>query len=284
MMNNSTLIPIGEMARLNHTSIVTLRLYDRLGLLRPAYVNEESNYRYYDIKQNARFDMIQYMKELGMQLKEIKSILDEENLSKIESILKQKQEITKQKIEELVIQEEAINRTIEGIARYQKSPQSGTITLEYIPKRQIYEMVTDINFYDYGIDTYEYILKKLKNDLITNSLPEIYYCNAGTILKKDNFLNQNFISDRMFVFVDQHFPRPEKTTVIENGMFACIYSDSFDEEKKYAKKLFAYCQKNQYQIIGDYICEVLMEFDVFSHEERHMFLRLQVPVSFSKKS
>ena len=32
------------------------------------------HYRYYDIKQNACLDMIQYMKELGMELKEIKEI------------------------------------------------------------------------------------------------------------------------------------------------------------------------------------------------------------------
>lgn len=36
---------------------------------------EQTHYRYYDIKQNACLDMIQYMKELGMELKEIKEIL-----------------------------------------------------------------------------------------------------------------------------------------------------------------------------------------------------------------
>ena len=35
---------------------------------------EQTHYRYYDIKQNASLDMIQYMKELGMELKEIKEI------------------------------------------------------------------------------------------------------------------------------------------------------------------------------------------------------------------
>ena len=59
-------LSIGEMARMNGTTVPTLRLYDRLGLLKPRHVDEESGYRYYDIKQNARFDMIQYMKELGM--------------------------------------------------------------------------------------------------------------------------------------------------------------------------------------------------------------------------
>ena len=37
-------------------------------------MDEQTHYRYYGIKQNACLDMIQYMKELGMELKEIKEI------------------------------------------------------------------------------------------------------------------------------------------------------------------------------------------------------------------
>ena len=37
-------------------------------------MDEQTHCRYYDIKQNARLDMIQYMKELGMELKKIKEI------------------------------------------------------------------------------------------------------------------------------------------------------------------------------------------------------------------
>ena len=60
MRNN--LLPIGKMAELNHVSISTLRLYDKLNLLKPQFVDEETGYRYYDIHQNARMDMIAYMK------------------------------------------------------------------------------------------------------------------------------------------------------------------------------------------------------------------------------
>ena len=59
-------ISIGEMAKMNRTTVPTLRLYDSMKLLTPCYVDEKTHYRYYDIKQNARLDMIQYMKELGM--------------------------------------------------------------------------------------------------------------------------------------------------------------------------------------------------------------------------
>ena len=53
-----TYLSIGEMARINNTTVPTLRLYDSLGLLKPYYTDRDTHYRYYDIKQNARFDMI----------------------------------------------------------------------------------------------------------------------------------------------------------------------------------------------------------------------------------
>lgn len=34
------------MARLNHTTLATLRHYDKVGILSPVYVNPETGYRY----------------------------------------------------------------------------------------------------------------------------------------------------------------------------------------------------------------------------------------------
>ena len=279
-MNNDYL-SIGEMAKMNHITITTLRLYDELDLLKPVYVNPETNYRYYDIKQNARLDLIQYMKELQMNLKEIKELLDKEDINLIEAILiKKKQQLSIQ-INDLQRTKDAISRTIYSLERYRKSPPSGTITLEYIDRRRIYVMHTNINFYEHDLNVYEYLLTQLKNDLIAHHYPQIYYCNAGTFLNKERFLKQEFISDRIFVFVDDHFPEKE-IQVIENGMYACIYLDDFHQEINYAKRLLDYCKMNHLTICGDYICEVLSERSIFDHHERSMFLRLQVPVSFEK--
>lgn len=280
-MNNDYL-SIGEMAKMNHITVTTLRLYDELDLLKPVYVNPETNYRYYDIKQNARLDLIQYMKELQMNLKEIKELLDREDINLIEAILiKKKQQLISQ-INGLQRTKDAISRTIYSLERYRKSPPSGTITLEYIDRRRIYAMHTDINFYEHDLNVYEHLLTQLKNDLIMHHYPQIYYCNAGTFLNKDRFLKQEFVSDRIFVFVDDHFPEKE-IQIIENGMYACIYLDDFHQEIDYAKRLLNYCKMNHLKICGDYICEVLSELSIFDHHERSMFLRLQVPVSFEKQ-
>ena len=279
---NGNNLSIGAMAKINHTTVPTLRLYDKLGILKPKHTDPQSRYRYYDIKQNARFDMIQYMKELGMGLKEIKEILDREDIGMIESVLIKKREQNMECIERLRLQRNAIDRTIEGIERYRKSPCSGTLAFEYIAKRRVYSMHTDVNFYDYDIDTYEVILKQFKEHLMHRGLPQIYYCNAGTFLSMENFLDLHFVSDRIFVFVDEQFPLREATEVLENGMYACIYLDDFDREREYAEKLLEYCIKNGYRVSGDYICEVLMEYDIFDRGRRSMFLRLQVPVLFEK--
>ena len=81
------LLPIGKMAEINQVTVPTLRLYDRLGLLKPRWVDEQTGYRYYDVNQNARLDMIAYMKELGMSLREIGEVLRAEDLTLIEIIL-----------------------------------------------------------------------------------------------------------------------------------------------------------------------------------------------------
>lgn len=271
---------IGEMAQFNQVSIPTLRLYDKVGILKPCYTDPETNYRYYSINQKARLDMIQYMKELGMSLGEIKQILEQGDLQMIESTLISKKKQVKEQISQLKLRLGAITRTIESVERFRKAPDCGMITVEYIPHRMIYSMHTDINFYEYDISVYEHILRQLKDDIIAHNLPQIYYCNAGTILPKENFLEQKLVSNEIFVFVDDNFPASESVRRIDSSMYACIYLDSFDDEPEYAGRLLKYCQDHSYQICGDYICEVLTEFNVFDSEKRSMFLRLQVPLRF----
>ena len=274
------LIKIGEFSKINHVSIPTLRLYDELGILKPIYVDKDSNYRYYSIKQNARLDMIQYMRELNMNLSEIKNILNSNDVTLIESTLIKKKKQIKDQINELNLSLTAISRTIDSIERFRKSPKKGMITIEYIPHRKIYAIDTNINFYERDISAYEATLSDLKDDMLKNNLPQVYYYNAGSSIKKEDFINNRYISDKIFVFVDNEFPYSENIKTIESGMYACIYLDDFDDEVEYGKKLLDYCNSNGYVVSGDYICEVITEFNVFSEKKRSMYLRLQVLLTF----
>lgn len=274
------LMKIGEMAQFNRVSISTLRLYDKVGILKPCYTAPETNYRYYSIHQKARLDMIQYMKELGMSLGEIREILEKGDIQLIESTLISKKHQVKEEIAQRQFRLGAIARAIESVERFRKAPDCGMITVEYIPHRKIYVMHTEINFYEYDISVYEEILEDLKENIISQGLPQVYYCNAGTILPLQNFLERCLVSHEIFLFVDDAFPEHESVRRVDSGMYACIYLDSFEEEPEYAGRLLDYCQEHQYKICGDYLCEVLTEFNVFDSEKRSMFLRLQVPLKF----
>ena len=62
------LLSIGEFAKLRGVSVKSLRYYERVGALKPAYVNEESGYRYYSINQISDLDMVTTFIELGVPL------------------------------------------------------------------------------------------------------------------------------------------------------------------------------------------------------------------------
>ena len=276
-----TLLPIGKMAQINHISIPTLRLYDKMGLLKPTVINEETGYRYYDIRQNARLDMIAYMKELGMSLAEIKDILEKEDITLIEEILVQKNEQLHRQMAELKNRHDAVERVITGIERYRKSPGTGTISLEYIDQRYTWGIPCSENFYEKDISSFEMVLSELRDALISREFPQIHTYNIGTTITREDFINGRFTAGDVFIFSDRHLYDVQKDSrIVESGMYACIYSDDYDREPEYAEQLLEFCRERDYTISGDYICEVMTEFNFFDIGKRSMFMRLQVPVSF----
>ena len=272
-------LTIGQMAKLNHISEQTLRLYDRLGLFSPNQ-RGSNGYRYYDIKQSALLDIIQYMKSLGIPLKEIKAQLEKRDLAAIEAALKEKYRKTQEEIAQLKCQRRTLERTIESLSRYRSAPPDGTLQMEYIGQRQMYAVDTGRNVYEHDAAHYENMLRDLQDHLVKNKLPQIYFCNAGTILKREDFLNLNLCATQVFVFVDREFVPNELTVTVPAGNYACIYCDDFYKEKEYIFRLLEYIKKIGYEVCGDYLCESIADIPVARADERGFYLRLQVPVKF----
>ena len=90
------MIKIGELARLTDVSIQTIRFYESMGLLSPVMVDRWTNYRYYDERSVERLSEINYLKELGFSLKEIKNFNQSQIDEKIEKIKADIKKLTKQ--------------------------------------------------------------------------------------------------------------------------------------------------------------------------------------------
>ena len=75
MDDNQMYMRIGEFADFFDISQKALRIYEKMEILRPAYIDEETGYRYYSADQVKQLNAVIELKALGFTLKEIKSIL-----------------------------------------------------------------------------------------------------------------------------------------------------------------------------------------------------------------
>lgn len=66
---------IGEFSQLGQVTVRTLRHYDELGLLKPSYVDTATDYRYYQADQLPRLNRILALKDLGLSLDQVASLL-----------------------------------------------------------------------------------------------------------------------------------------------------------------------------------------------------------------
>lgn len=78
-------LSIGKVAKLKNVSIKSLRYYDDIGILKPAYVNGQTNYRYYTREQLYLLDAVDLCLQLGIPLKSLHNYVQDgtPNLKKL---------------------------------------------------------------------------------------------------------------------------------------------------------------------------------------------------------
>ncbi len=272
-------LSIGQMAHLNHISEQTLRLYDKMGLLSPCYVNKDTGYRYYSIGQSATLDMIQYYKEIGLSLNEIQTRLNEVNLSTMPSVLQDRYKYIENQMKKLRMDQAAILKSIDSFNRYLTLPQIGSTFLEYIPERFIYVYHTGANFFSYNYYDYEYNLRMFKDHLSAQNFPITLFSNVGTMMRHERFEKSlDFYSDEIFIFLDKEMEYNLTAENIPAGTYISLCCNVFEDEKKYAEQLFHEIHEHGYTPLGDYFCEVVTEYPNPENGEREIFYKMQVRI------
>lgn len=79
MTDKKRLFSIGKLSKLTGVHIQSLRYYETLGILKPAYVDPESQYRYYTFSHMRIVEAIQYCAELDIPLKQFGAFLLEKD-------------------------------------------------------------------------------------------------------------------------------------------------------------------------------------------------------------
>lgn len=135
-MRTSGLFKIGEMSKIFHISVSSLRHYEKLGLLAPEYTDEQTGYRYYSTRQFETLDTIRYLRKLGLPLSEISSFVNNRSLADIKRLLELQLTQVRRQLSELGAVEKQIENRLSQIDRG-RSQSLGAVTEQTLPARRL---------------------------------------------------------------------------------------------------------------------------------------------------
>ncbi|MCR5419009.1 MAG: helix-turn-helix domain-containing protein [Lachnospiraceae bacterium] len=143
-------LSIGKVSKLKNVSIKSLRYYDQIGVLRPAYINEKTNYRYYTEDQLYLLDAISLCIELGIPLSRFSDYLDESGTLNIQKLLFDGKDMAEKKIRQM---RSCIDQLQQTLQRLEAEPVKKTLPTAALPQRYVmvaeFDEVTTANRYNH---------------------------------------------------------------------------------------------------------------------------------------
>ncbi len=143
------LFQIGEMARLFHLSVSSIRHYETLGLVTPERIDPDTGYRYYSVRQFEAFNTIRYLRTLDMPLPEIADFLRNRDVDKIEEKLRAQKAAVTEKQRELARIERKIDARLRQLQEAQAAPL-GEIQLVLAPACRLFWVEASLSAENYS--------------------------------------------------------------------------------------------------------------------------------------
>lgn len=100
---------ISEFADMTGLSKETLRYYEEVKLLEPAFVDPKNNYRYYDDGSYFLALLLGKLRRFGFTIQEMISVMQDESFAHLEELLVQKKHKVQSQIRDLQLQIEEID-------------------------------------------------------------------------------------------------------------------------------------------------------------------------------
>lgn len=276
MKNNRLLI--GQMAKLNHTTLATLRHYDKVGILSPVYVNPETGYRYYDVQQCLVFHMIQHHKALNMSLKEIKEILRRNDYDFLEQIYKKKLDEVNQALAEFEFRKEELERMMKGADHFCHRPPNGFIQMGFITAEYVYEKKAVRNYVLEDIGSVIYDASSIEGQLIKSGFTEGYLNFPFVTLSLDDIKHQRYRTEKLGIIVQGKNRETAGVELLPRSTSIFVYFEDFSKLCMYVEQVIAFCHAHNYTPAGDMICRLMGVLHLDDFKKTTEVFRLSIPV------
>ena len=266
------------MAKLNHTTLATLRHYDKVGILSPVYVNPETGYRYYDVQQWLVFHMVQHHKALNMSLKEIKEILRRNDYDFLEQIYKKKRDEVNQALAEFEFRNEELERMMKGADHFCHRPPNGFIQMGFITAEYVYEKKAVRNYVLEDIGSVIYDASSIEGQLIKSGFTEGYLNFPFVTLSLDDIKHQRYRTEKLGIIVQGKNREIAGVEQLPSSTSVFVYFEDFSKLCIYTEQIIAFCHAHNYTPAGDMICRLMGVLHLDDFKKTTEVFRLSIPV------
>lgn len=197
-MEDGKLFQIGDVARMFHLSPGSLRHYEQAGLLKPEYIDEQTGYRYYSVRQFEVLNTIRYLRALDMPIRQIEEFLKNRDIDVIEDkLLKQKKLILK-KQRELALIERKIDHRLQQL-RDAGNSELDVIRLKTLPACRMVVVKDSLKPQSY-LDL-EYAIRRLTEN---QEESVVFLGKVGVGISKEKLMQHRFERyDSVFLVLDE---------------------------------------------------------------------------------
>lgn len=265
------LLTIGEMALLFHMNIRTLRYYDELGILKPEYVNQDTNYRYYSTNQFERLNTIKYLRALDVPLERIADFFDQKDVNTILAIFMEQRESVLKKQEQLARIEKKIANRIEQIETA-LAASYGQVIVKYLPQREIVVLKKKFTY----ADDFEPLIRDLCK---THCLDDaIFLGKVGVAVSRQDLIKGQFTHfSSIFVVVEAEDGFKTQDDVLPEGSYATVqYQGTHEDAVPYYALLLNYLKDSGFQVKGDSV-EITIIDTGMTNDCNKFVTELQIP-------
>lgn len=245
------MIKIGDFARLGQVSVVTLRHYDDLGLLKPIRVDNFTGYRYYAVTQLADLNHILALKDLGFSLDQIQQVLSGLTTDQLHGMLKMKQVEVQQQLVDEQARLSRIRNRLKQIEMEDTMP-AYEVVLKTVPAQLIASRKVTIPTNDQVPVYLDEAYGEVYSHIRTQGAKDAGACFA--VWHQPAAILANEVAEAA-VPVDHAVPSSERVKVYELPQVqvaSAVHFGNFDNFVQLHAVLLDWIESNNYQVIGPY--------------------------------
>ncbi len=267
------LFAIGEISRLFHLPVSTIRYYCDIGLVTPARVDAKTGYRYFSTEQFELLNTIKYLQALGMPLADIRVLLENRRVENFVALLEKQKEKTADKIRELTEIQEKLAARIEQIGDTSREELLDQIRIVHLPPRTAVSLDRSI---EAGSDL-EMQIRILENSSDMESA--VFLGKVGLSVAEEDLLAGRYGRYRsMFLLVENETCNPRMMRSLEGGTYAVLrfhgtHGDAAGQYARLMKEILA----QGYRVRGHSVEITLIDYGL-TNDPQKFITEIQIPV------